>query len=94
MPATTHSFCYAIVRSGASTTNPINIIYVCKSLDLAKSTIDQFVASSGFTSVPRSPPSDLRNLDGSVPDWFMGYNLWFGMNIAGWIYIERTRMLD
>ena len=94
MSTATHKFGYAIVRAGATTSDSFHILYVHTSLEKSHFAITKFANSSGFTAIDTPPPRDLRELDGSIPEWWKGYHLFEDYVPAGRVYIERVKMED
>jgi hypothetical protein len=94
MSTVTHRFGYAIVRAGVYMTDPLNILYVYGSLEKAREAITRFAYSSDFTPVASAAPSDLREPDDTIPEWWKGYHLFEGYYPVGRVYIERVKMDD
>lgn len=91
---TSPKLAYAIVRAGFPSPDTFHILYVHTSLEKAHASITTFAQSSGFSSVETSPPTELRELDGSVPAWWKGYHLFEGYFPVGRVYIEVAKLED
>ncbi|KAF9737152.1 hypothetical protein PMIN03_007697 [Paraphaeosphaeria minitans] len=94
MSAGTHKLAYAIVRAGASISGSFQILCVHTSLEKAHLAITKFATSSDFTSMDTPVPTQLRELDNSIPDWWKGYYLFEGIASVGRVYIERVTLED
>ncbi|KAJ4356392.1 uncharacterized protein N0V89_004425 [Didymosphaeria variabile] len=94
MTNVTHNFGYAIVRAGVPTTDDLHILYVFRSLENAHTAITKFANSSEFTQAASRAPSELRELDGSIPKWWKSYSLFDGYFPVGSVYVERVNMED